>query len=327
MLSDDSPDFFFLWSGDEFSHLFRMAVRSVRMHNPSADIRVYVTGRWPDSPNFEGMTSDGCASVIRIDADDVIDLLPAHLRGVADLYRKLPTHAHSARSNILRYALLYLHGGVYLDTDVLMLGVFPERGEADALIGTERVWKGDGDRVAGDASVWLRPSTWGWAVSWALTRADSLFFAGALGLAHRLARISDAWMTSQANNAVISARRESRFMERLLLSAAHADPSVRYSTGPTLIDTELRSAGPDVVALGCDSFYSVPPGESYRLFEDVGLSLPPDAVAIHVAASNHPVRLSRMSPSDTQARRGFVVNRVVERAWGAVKGVEGAATR
>ncbi|NBU38649.1 MAG: hypothetical protein EBS32_10540, partial [Actinobacteria bacterium] len=239
MLSEDSPDFFFLWSGDEFSHLFRMAVRSVRMHNPSADIRVYVTGRWPDSPNFEGMTSDGCASVIRIDADDVIDLLPAHLRGVADLYRKLPTHAHSARSNILRYALLYLHGGVYLDTDVLMLGAFPERGEADALIGTERVWKGDGDRVAGDASVWLRPSTWGWAVSWALTRADSLFFAGALGLAHRLARISDAWMTSQANNAVISARRESRFMERLLLSAAHADPSVRYSTGPTLIHDVL----------------------------------------------------------------------------------------
>ena len=125
---------------------------------------------------------------------------------------------------------------------------------------------------------------------------DSHLMEGRLRLANLLRPTFGFWSRFQMNNAVIGAAPKNEFIEQLLLGAVEANTTVRYATGPTLIDKVVRLQKSDVDVRPADDFYAVPPGQSYRLFYDKCLTLPESAYLIHYAASNHPGFVSEFNP-------------------------------
>jgi hypothetical protein len=308
-----------VWSGDSFPYLNLLAVRSLRTVEPDATVDVHFVGRVPASPHVVELVRDSAVSVKVLDEAETLARLDADFPGVAALYASLPAHAASARSNVLRYALLWEHGGVYLDFDTFVLRPFDRLDGDRAFVGEEFVWVGNRRRVEGDAFVFARPSTWHWALSWTVRRLDSAVASGTFGAADLLASGDAAWRRLQVNNAVIGAPRRSPFIAALLRALPDCAPDVRYSTGPTLVDSIARSM-PDLVHVRpATEFYAVPPGESFRLFEDVTLTLPAEATVVHWVSSNH-----RRIVSNTDVdcrfgiRPGSVVDTLLDRLEGRV---------
>jgi hypothetical protein len=187
----------------------------------------------------------------------------------------------------LRYALLYLNGGVYLDFDTVVTRSLSDLAGHQCFIGEENVWVGDEDRVAGKWWVCLYPKNLFWLTSWLLRRADSAWLSGKLKIARALENTDAIWSKKQPNNAVMGAVAQSPFIRELLLECLDTDFTVRYATGPTLVSHVAANFPHLVSTLPVNYFYSVAPGESFRLFADRTLTLPPEAYLIHYAASNH----------------------------------------
>lgn len=305
--------FFYVWSGRSFPYPNYLAVKSLRCVEPTAQIVVYIVGDRPRSWNFELIELLPGVEIVHIEPNEIFERLPRELRRIGDVYRNIPNSAQSARSNILRYSLLLMHGGVYLDFDTIVVRRFGDLLEHPAFVGEEDVWCGDTSRVRGDVGVYFRPTTWHWALSWLGRRVDSRFFAGRLGVAGALRRTDGHWRRTQVNNAVIGARPGSPFVREVLLAAMNASPTVRYATGPTLVDRVARTNPGLVHVADRSTFYHVAPGESFRLFEDVTISLPPTANLIHYASSNHSSIVNRMSPERLDGlRSGSILGRLFE---------------
>lgn len=291
--------FIFVWTGRDFPYVNLMSVFSVIRTHPNADLLVYVFGESPKTTWFEQLSKLTRVSIHYMTADELFQELPPHLRDVRNVFETLPATALSAKSNILRYTLLYLHGGVYLDFDVIVLRAMNDLPLNEAFLGEEMVWADDESRLNGRWWVHLAPRNILWALTHCLMWADSHFMSGGMRLAERLQPSFRLWSRYQLNNAVIGAPPKSPFIEELLLRAMSADPAIRYATGPTLVDNVLAS-NPNIASRRSSSdFYSVPPGQTYRLFYDKHLRLPSSAYLIHYAASNHAGFVSEFHPTQT----------------------------
>lgn len=296
-----SNRFVYVWSGEDFPYVNVLSVLLVRRHHPQSEICVYVVGKRPVTYWFGLLERIPEVRVHFISGEDVLQELPAELSGVRNTYEKLSPNAYSARSNILRYALLYLHGGIYLDFDVLVIRPFIELAELEVFAGREMVWADDEARLRGRQSIFLAPRNILWAVSHALMWLDAHLFRGHLRIAALLSPTFGMWSRLQMNNAVIGAAPHSDFVEQLLVNAVDAEVGIRYATGPTLIEFVSNMRAARFESLPPSSFYSVPPGQSYRLFYDETFELPEDAFAIHYAASNHAHFVKSALPSSIEA--------------------------
>lgn len=279
--------FIYVWSGSNFPYVNVLSVLSTSRSHPDAEIMVYVFGETPKSVWFELLESIPRVSIVHTTSDEIFAQLPQRLQKVAEVFNALSPNALSAQSNILRYALLFLFGGVYLDFDVFVLRPMDELLSRRAFVGEELVWADNATRLRGQKGVYLAPRNILWAVTHCLMWLDSHMMEGRLRLASLLRPTFRYWSRYQMNNAVIGAVQESEFIEELLLGAVEVNPAIRYATGPTLIDTVVRQQTSDVDRRPADDFYAVPPGQSYRLFYDKNVLLPESAYLIHYVASNH----------------------------------------
>ena len=279
--------YFYIWSGSSFPFLNLLAVKSLLLADNSATAVVYIVGPEPQNEIFENLRGLERVSIVAIEPEDIFSQLPSDLKGVGTIFHKIPESSASARSNILRYALLYLNGGVYLDFDTVVTRSLSDLAVHQCFIGEENVWVGDEDRVAGKWWVCVYPRNLFWLTSWLLRRADSAWFSGKLKIAHILKKTDAVWSKKQPNNAVMGAVAESPFIRELLLACLDTDFTVRYATGPTLVAQVAAHFSHLVSVLPVNYFYSVAPGESFRFFADRTLALPPEAYLIHYAASNH----------------------------------------
>ena len=297
----------FVWSGKDFPSLYGSAIESVFAADPDARIVVHCFGTRPESSVFDHAVSDSRVEVQDCEPSRLFGALPPHLRRVSVVYDALPPGAMSARSNLLRYALLYLHGGVYLDFDTITIKPLDDLVKADCFVGNERVWSLDEPRVAGDRAVLRTPRALAWLGIWFVKRLDAAVFSGRLRLADRTARLNERFTHLQPNNAVIGAAPRAEFLDRLLRAAHTVNPLVRYSTGPTLIAKVARSSPHLVTVLPTDVFYGVEPAESYRYFSDRTLRLHPQTAVIHYVGSN-----SKRFLKLAEAPRRSLIGRLVE---------------
>lgn len=295
-MSSQIPNIYrFLWSGANFPRLYSAALTSVLKVDLDARVTVYCFGDRPCSGDFTQATVDPRIDVVDIEPAAVFAKLPPHLRRVADAYHALPPTAASARSNLLRYAILYLEGGYYLDFDTITLRPLTDVSDAECFIGAERVWTLDEPRVAGDKRVLRSLDALAWLGIWVIKRIDSGAFRGKLRMATRTARFNHRFTVVQANNAVIGAVPGAEFLDRVLRGVLGADPYIRYSTGPTLVARVARTSPHLVDVLQPAVFYQVEPAESFRYFSDATLRLHPAAAVIHYVGSNSARFLTRDS--------------------------------
>ncbi|MCE9622991.1 MAG: hypothetical protein K8R99_11660 [Actinomycetia bacterium] len=292
-----------VWSGLSFPYAARLTIDSILLADPTAQVEIHVLGEHPMSSHFADLTdlADHRISVHDIDLDELFGSL--RLISGTDcraVFNAIPEHALSARSNILRYALLYRRGGVYVDFDVLVLRPLHDLANGGAFLGAERVWAYDEARVEGRWKLRMTAGTVGWALSWFAKRLDSKWFGGALKLTKRLRRLDTLWTRQQPNNAIIGAPAHSPFIIEVLRQCALADPTVRYALGPTLVSAVARQHPHLVRVLPEATLYPVAPGESYRFFEDRHLQLSDETVAIHYVNSNHRKLLHELQPDDAR---------------------------
>ena len=275
----------FVWTGRSFPKMYALAIDSVLAADPEARVVVHCFGERPSSIDFDRATGTPRVTVDRIEPARIFGELPPHLQRVSAIYESLPPSA-AARSNLLRYALLYLHGGIYLDFDTITLRPLADLVDGPCFVGVERVWSLDERRVAGESGVLRSPAALLWLSIWVIKRVDSTVFHGRLRLAERTRRSNSRLTHLQANNAVIGAAPRAEFLDRLLRSAHSVNPEVRYSTGPTLIDRVRRTSPHLVEVLPPDYFYGVEPAESFRYFLDRTLRLHPNSAVVHYVGSN-----------------------------------------
>ena len=286
-----------VWMGRTFPYHCRLAVESIATADPSATIEIHVLGDVPTGEDFAEVASMGSVAIHAIELDRLFSTLPnaAELRTAFD---EIPSYAASARSNLLRYALLYERGGVYVDFDVIVRRPLHGLGNGAAFVGEERVWRHDRARVEGRRHLGMAITTVVWAFVWTMVRADCRWFAGRLRLSRRLERLAPLWSTDQPNNAILGAPPYSPFVGALLGHALSASPSVRYALGPSLVADVVAHYPETVTVLDRNAFYFVPPSESTRFFEDSTVDLPADAAAIHYVASNHTGLLRSLTKDD-----------------------------
>lgn len=309
-----SPKFIYVWSGLDFPYLNLVSVRSLLEQHPDAQVTVALIGERPGTYWFECLAEIGQVQITEVDPEALFQSLPSDLREVGDVYERLLTTALSARSNLIRYALLYLHGGIYVDFDVVFVRPIDELLHHTTFIGEEMVWADDETRLQGERMMYLAPRNIAWALSHCAMWVDSHVFAGRLRMARLLAPTFGIWSRQQLNNAVIGATPGSDFIRHVLRNAIHANHSVRYATGPTLVDLVVKWHPESVTVLPADYFYCVPPGQSYRFFFDKTLQLPDGAVLIHFAASNHPQLVRQVNESVRWKRsNGTAMARLLDR--------------
>jgi hypothetical protein len=276
-----------------------LAVESAICADPAAVITIHVLGSLPCSDDFAATIELPGVAFERIDINVLFDFTEAGATAYRRLLASIPARSPAAVSNLVRYAILYRFGGVYLDFDVIVLRPVSDPQVIGAFVGIEQVWRHNERRVTQGLSAATLPSSAGWGLVWAVRRADSKLTGGRLRLADRSRDLDRSWTTMKMNNAVIGAPPMSPFIGQLLDRALDVNPTTRFALGPTLVDYVAR-ARRDVTILPRSRFYAVPPSESYRFFEDRTLRLPAESQLIHYVSSNHRALLSTITHDDTR---------------------------
>ncbi len=277
-----------MWTGARFPYHCRLAIESALLADPDAQILVATFGDRPDgNADFEAVRQYRRVTVEDVDLEDCFAGLDAPPQAWRALLEAIPRGAASARSDLVRYGLLHRRGGVYLDLDVLVLKDLRPLLHHAAFLGEERVWKVNEARVEGQLRPWMLIPTLAYGVAYALRWVDARLLGGHR-LTEPLARVLDpAWSTPKLNNAVIGAAPGNPFLRRVLADALRADPAIRYSLGPTLVERAFRANPGDVVRLPKETFFTQPPSYSFRFFHGAPPPLPDAARLIHYVSSNH----------------------------------------
>jgi hypothetical protein len=277
----------------------RLAIESAATVMPDAEIALHVHGGVHRNVHVERLERTTPVAIHEICVPELFEQCAAGGDPYVRLIEGLTSPA--AVSNLLRLAILHRDGGVYLDTDVLMIRPVHDPADHGSFVGREWVWEQNRRRVAGERDTGDRMDVATWAADWALRRLDSRLARGAWGIAGRPPDPRRSRL--QVNNAVIGAPPGSRFIARALDAALDVDPTVRFALGPNLLDDVARAVPRDVQLLPPSRFYAVPPAHSFRYFEDETLELPCDAQLLHVVASNHRRLLERLDESDPRFER------------------------
>ncbi|MDW3214417.1 MAG: glycosyltransferase [Ilumatobacteraceae bacterium] len=286
----------FVWTGRHFPYHARLAVESAIVAEPDAAIEIHIVGEPPTTVDFEAVRRRPEVTTRWYTLPTLFERCPTGQGPLLDLVARIPDGAASAVSNLVRLAVLWERGGIYLDTDVLVRRRLTRPGEAGSFVGCELVWGQNRRRVAGAFGTREALRAIPWAVDWTGRRLDCRLTHGSIGLAAR----PPVGVRHQVNNAVIGAPAGSSFVRRALDGALDTDPTVRYALGPSLLDDVARSHPATVTVHPPSRYYAVPPGQSFRCFEDRTLTLPPDAHVMHYVASNHRRLLRELRSDDVR---------------------------
>ena len=295
------PRYLFVWTGRAFPYFARLAIESALVADPGCEVELHLFGARPDGAvHLAPLARHPRVHLVPVDLDTVFVGLGVDDRRLRAAYER--AGGASARSNLIRYAVLARRGGIYLDTDVLVARSMADLRRHPAFAGQEQVLSIDADRVEGRWSAAMAVPGVAWAAAWGLRRLDASL--GHPGL-ERLARPLDRyWQITQLNNAVIGAAPGASFVTRLLARAVEVDPRVRYRLGPTLISEVVAASQHDVTVLPPAAFYAVPPSYSFQFFTGGARPLDPAVRVLHVVASNHGRDLAALDPATVAARAG-----------------------
>jgi hypothetical protein len=283
----------FVWMG-ALPYACRLAIESAAVTMPDADITLHVFGDTWRGRHVEHLEHVTGVRIAELRVPELFEDVPLGAEPYQRLISKLPSAA--AVSNLLRLGVLHRHGGVYLDTDVLVIRPVHDPHDHGAFVGREWVWDQNRRRVAGRAQRGDGLGAIAFAADWSLRRVDARLAGGQWGWSSRPPAPRRSRL--QVNNAVIGAPPRSEFVARALEAALDVDPSIRYALGPTLLDDVARAHPRTVSLLPPSRFYAVPPAHSFRYFEDRTFEMPLDAQVIHVVASNHRRLIARLDERD-----------------------------
>lgn len=223
--------FHFIWDDNSLPYTVALAIRSTARNAQPERIYLYKAPDLDGVPNFERLRREiPCLQPVNID-------LPGWLEqaGLACAQELLDAYAflrqrnyYSAVADLLRAIILYLNGGIYLDTDVLTLREMGGLRQHQAFLAEEHILV--------SSAIWKRHSRWRYLWSVPLTLARDLCSRFAVGV--RLFQGISGLYTRVVHNATMGCRPGHPLMRDILFRIAERYPERprRYSLlGPDTI--------------------------------------------------------------------------------------------
>lgn len=221
----------FIWFGDELSWLHAMAIRTACLHGGFERVVLHCDrdlGHRPAWRELEGLDRFEARPIDLARTLSRCGHLGPRLEAIAARLEK-----PAARANLLRAALLYTEGGVYLDTDTLTLRPFDDlRAGLGAFCGEEHIVFPA--TVAHDR----RPLTMVSALARSAAREGMRLMPDGWTAFGKVA----GWYHRAANNAVLGARPGHTLARRLLEAMARMPDdkvTVRFALGTHLLQKAL----------------------------------------------------------------------------------------
>jgi len=251
----------FCWIGASLPWAYVFAVLSAAERSELGEIVLHHTDPLEAGPKLRALERCPRVQVSRLDPLDCL-IRAGRASGageeLATLYREIERPA--VKADLLRVALLYLYGGVYLDLDTVTTASLRPLLESPQFVGCERVVWPHFVRSSRSPALWcralaldvlrkgMRRAPGGWAL---FRRVESLYFCG-------------------INNAVMGAEANSRLCA-LYLRAMVALPAHRrlqlYALGPDLLQEVVdRFAADDLTIALPHVFYPLGPEISEHWF-------------------------------------------------------------
>ncbi len=309
----------FVWTGRRFPYHARLAVESVLLAEPGAQVVLHTFGaapvaarHWERTLQYERVSHD------EVDLHAIFDGLPRQATDFVDLFGRIPSGAASAQSNLVRLGLLHQLGGVYLDFDVVMLRPLGALLGHEAFVGAELALRVDHDiqtartelrggvvdrgRAVGRL-LRATPAVLAHTAARATRRAASAVAHAADPAPAILGALDRVWGGEELNNAVIGAAPRNPWIARTLLLALESSPTVRYALGPALVNRSVAQDDSHVTRLPPAYFYPVPPSRSFAFFECRDVPIPEETRLLHYVSSNHGKLLARLDEDEVHARR------------------------
>ena len=130
------PTAHFVWYGRRLPYLHALAIRSAATHGGFESVRLHHTDALNDLPHVASLQDLPNLELVPLDDRALCE--EASGPSLADLVAQLESPV--ARSNLIRTALVYRDGGVYLDMDTLTIRPFDEvRAKAPGFLGEEHI--------------------------------------------------------------------------------------------------------------------------------------------------------------------------------------------
>jgi hypothetical protein len=298
------PHAHFIWLGRDFPWVNVLALRSAAERGGFQRVTLHHDEDLSTTPHYPALAGIAGLELRRLSVDEVLGRCGALAPALKAAYPGLPTP--SIRKDVIRLALLYSEGGVYLDQDTVTVGSFTELcAEAEAFCGQERI-------------VFPREVKWSRNPAVRLLALVRNGLRDVLGLLPRgwaMFRAIEGFYPAAINNAVIGSAPRSRFVTRALERITELPPEIqaRYcGIGPHLLqELAPQFSKPDLVVHPPAVFYPLGPIISRHWFHlrkgagPLERVLLPDTRVVHWYASiRNQVLTSIIDPDYVRANAG-----------------------
>jgi hypothetical protein len=260
------PKIHFCWIGPHLPWAYVFAVLSAAERSGLDEIILHHTDALNCGPELDALSAAAGVSLRRLDPIACLTLVGEMLglgEQLAAIYRSLDSPA--ARADVLRAAILFQQGGLYLDLDTITVSSLQPLLDARHFVGREYI-------------VWpyfvhtsRSPGPWARALTLDLARKAMRRMEGGW----RTFRFVQGLYYRGVNNAVMGAEAGSDFMARYLDAMAKMAPDRwrrAYALGPDLLQELIAGHLPsDLVVHAPEVFYPLPPeiSEHWFRFRDI----------------------------------------------------------
>jgi len=292
----------FCWIGPVLPWAYVFAVLSAAARGEMDEVLLHHTDELTDSPAVADLRAAPGVRLVRIDPRTCLAAAGERLglAGLYELYAGLVSPVQ--RADVLRAAILFLQGGIYLDLDTVTVSSLRPLLAAPQFIGTEHIVWPHWVRNSGSPVVWARhlaldvlrkalrlaPGGWRW-----FRVVESLYFKG-------------------VNNAVMGAAPGAPLFAaylRAMLAMPVAQRTQAYALGPDLLQGLVgQFAGEGLVIHEPAVFYPLAPEISEHWFRlghpALHQALRPQTLVVHWYASvRSKPHVARIDPGYIRANR------------------------
>jgi hypothetical protein len=251
----------FIWLGRNFHWVYGAAVQTAALHGGFDRVILHHDQDLSDCAGWSLLQDTPTVECRRLVADELLGQLPDLGPDLLPLYGRLKKA--EARSNLLRVALLYRDGGVYLDTDTVTVRSFAPLWRERSFCGLERI------ALPARIVRSRRPGVW----IGAMVRLGLRDFCRRMPEGWRLFRLVSRLYALAPNNAVVGGRPGDSFLRRWLEAMTALPPEHqqrRFALGPHLLQHLIAAEAHDSPRLcPAEMFYPLAPEVSQHWFRAV----------------------------------------------------------
>jgi hypothetical protein len=222
----------FIWFGRDFPWIYGLALRSAALRGDFSSVVLHHSDELEATPGWQLAMETPKVKARRLDPEALLSATPELGERLVTLYRRLDEPA--GKANMVRAALLFQEGGVYLDTDTVTVRSMRPLLDAGAFCGVEHLALPSSLVRSRNPLLWAKAGV-------LLALRDGL---RRLPAGYRAFPVAAPLYSRAPNNAVLASAPEHPFLRGLLEGMVNTPKErqrVRYALGTHLLTDTVKS--------------------------------------------------------------------------------------